>query len=330
MKHFNKIIATVIITLFSTFLLQAQNLVMQHPSAANTHQIGSVPNSYFTVYNAPSTNGIATFKKTNLETGEVIMLGSTTQTAYVRDKYNGTYNVSYSLTDPTPTVGRWSYSATYQSGSISLQDDVSPVYIIDNVAIELTSSTLNSGLINLKADLSGAGITGNETVVFTYKFGGSYNPTRLAGVVTEPPYELAIDLPQGTYDVWAGILDTYIGSTVQEYSFGVFYSSIETDKIRLRVIDNNARFGDDVIANEASLTNMQVYPNPFMNEIKLSGFGTEPIRLVTFNSLGQEVLNLQLTNPENYSFGSSLESGMYFLKVYKNGKFISQQKIIKQ
>jgi hypothetical protein len=72
-----------------------------------------------------------------------------------------------------------------------------------------------------------------------------------------------------------------------------------------------------------------IYPNPTHSEfsIKISGL-FNPSNYTLYNSKGQKVLSESIANKKEFSFGKSLEPGIYYIR-FTEGKKIMSHKIIK-
>ncbi len=84
-------------------------------------------------------------------------------------------------------------------------------------------------------------------------------------------------------------------------------------------------------SNQLSDNSIKVYPNPFVNEFKVDATNSEgPFRVSVFDVLGRKVETVK--SPSNqFSMGSSLNSGAYIVKVEgANAKDSKSFKIIKK
>jgi hypothetical protein len=193
----------------------------------------------------------------------------------------------------------------------------------------------------VRAKLVGPNVTGNERVIFTSRSRTQrYAPTRLGVIDTSAPYEhtFQFDVSFGSYDIVAAVLSP--GSTVYQFSFGLYYFSTASTKARIYVKENaNARTIQTASKSPKAEfsagsieTGLLTYPNPFVDEFTLTyqGETSEAISLQIVNSLGQEIQRLPLRQKtQKISLGSNVPTGMYYVNVTDNGNIIQRSKIIK-
>jgi len=92
------------------------------------------------------------------------------------------------------------------------------------------------------------------------------------------------------------------------------------------------RFSGEITTNlsfDESDRKIEIYPNPFINEIRLKSLGVDGELSVRITQIdGTMVKEFQnITN--NILDVSALKEGMYFLTFYSKGKFLGIEKIIK-
>lgn len=109
----------------------------------------------------------------------------------------------------------------------------------------------------------------------------------------------------------------------------------DTVKIRFRAVRGNDSDGDiaiDDVSIKQTLSiesfnknNLSLYPNPANNVINIKTSNSElPDSFEVYNMLGQLILNKNIDNAGDLSINtSSLQNGMYFIKITKDNKTIS-------
>lgn len=132
------------------------------------------------------------------------------------------------------------------------------------------------------------------------------------------------------------------GTTAESknYSFTDNNVSSGTYNYRIKQIDHNGTFNYYQLSESVEIGLPEVfeltqnYPNPFnpATNIKYSVAHEAPVKLVVFNSIGQEVAQLvnETQQPGNYTVSfdaSALSSGVYFYKLTA-GDFISTKKMM--
>ena len=127
---------------------------------------------------------------------------------------------------------------------------------------------------------------------------------------------MSVALPAGTYNAISLRMNPN-NVTVYDAMFDNF------------VITGTANLGTE--SNELTDNSIKVYPNPFVNEFKVDATNSEgPLQVSVFDVLGRKVATAK-SSSNQLSMGSSLNSGMYVVKVEgANAKDSKSFKIIKK
>jgi hypothetical protein len=82
-------------------------------------------------------------------------------------------------------------------------------------------------------------------------------------------------------------------------------------------------------AETISSDNATIFPNPFSNQISLSGSEKEPTSISIYNLVGQEILQKTFSNSISINT-EQLNAGIYLFKLYNDNGGIKSGKIVKQ
>jgi hypothetical protein len=82
-------------------------------------------------------------------------------------------------------------------------------------------------------------------------------------------------------------------------------------------------------SNDLIKKNITVYPNPFNDEIVLTGITESPLQIEVFNSQGQLKLKKKIENDQVQIDLSFLKSGIYILRIRQKDQCINI-KIVKK
>ncbi len=156
------------------------------------------------------------------------------------------------------------------------------------------------------------------------------------------------DIRTNSYTDWDG-QTAYAGFRFtidnREY-YGWFQFSVNGDGTAYSLLDyayNTEPFGEILTGQQVLATNdfevaekksFEVYPNPFTNtiQIEFSDVTSDSIIIEIYNTLGMKVYKEVVTNGSNtIRIENELTTtGIYFMKIFKNGKNIGVKRIVKK
>ena len=207
-----------------------------------------------------------------------------------------------------------------------------------NIISNVPAGTQNVVVLDSKGCRITKTVVVAQPVQITYTFTNGCNNTWNGTITTganfgRPPYSYQID----NWGYSSRNLFTNLGpATYRIYARdanGVISSTTVTIVVRSTACAKSANPTEQdstIIKTESSSVQLfSIYPNPTHSEfsIKISGL-FNPSNYTLYNSKGQKVLSESIANKKEFSFGKSLEPGIYYIR-FTEGKKIMSHKIIK-
>lgn len=122
-------------------------------------------------------------------------------------------------------------------------------------------------------------------------------------------------------------------SSIIEYSF-VDDEASETSYYRLKQIDFNGEYSySNIIANKCDNKNFNIYPNPATNTLNINldySDNQSLTKAIIYNSIGQVIKEVKLTNKLNTINIENLENGLYHIQLQSDKQIITTKKFTKQ
>jgi hypothetical protein len=190
-------------------------------------------------------------------------------------------------------------------------------------------------------DSKGCRITKTVVVVqpvqITYTFTNGCNNTWNGTITTganfgTPPYLYQIDnygystrnsyvnLGPAAYRIYVKDANGIISSTI----VNIIVTSAACVKSANQIEQDST-----ILKSESKLQLFSIYPNPAHDEFNIKTSGLfNPTNYTLYNSKGQKVLSESIANKKEFSFGKSLDPGIYYIR-FTEGKKIMSHKIIK-
>lgn len=96
-------------------------------------------------------------------------------------------------------------------------------------------------------------------------------------------------------------------------------------------LDNINIFDQPLSIKEINKTALNIYPNPFYNQITIAGYqSNEPIKVAIYNAIGVLVFDKKLANSHQHTLQlDALKAGLYFVKVIADDEIVTKS-IIKR
>ncbi len=147
-------------------------------------------------------------------------------------------------------------------------------------------------------------------------------------------------LDTGEYRIYGVALNgNYTGMTGADILFAQLSDecfALSDNFISLSITDGTNEFQEDTeVLLEAKLAELSLWPNPVNNELtyELDAPAVGKIRVMVFNTFGQQVLTQEQTMEQNVHRSqlnvNVLENGIYLLVVTQNGRLIAKERFIK-
>jgi hypothetical protein len=176
-----------------------------------------------------------------------------------------------------------------------------------------------------------------QPVQITYTFTNGCNNTWNGTITTganfgRPPYTFQIDnYGYGSRNYFVNLGPANYRIYARDAN-GVISSTTVTIVVRSTACTKSANQTNQdstILKCESKLQLFSIYPNPAHDEfnIKISGL-FNPSNYTLYNSKGQKVFSESIANKKEFSFGKSLEPGIYYIR-FTEGKKIMSHKIIK-
>lgn len=123
-------------------------------------------------------------------------------------------------------------------------------------------------------------------------------------------------------------------SSVLTYSFQDKLATAVTTYYRLKQVDKDGKSTYSEIKSVKNLlladqSTFTVYPNPTSDYVNIAGANADGVTVQLFTTAGTEVNTSKLLNADHLNM-TSLNPGVYVLRVSKNGTLLQTTKLVKQ